>query len=273
MDTPISESNNEATNSSETEPHVSEEQEKDSETLRSFSESNGNVSELPHNVSERTTEHTLTVHEVAKTFEERGLYITERTILNWCHPNKKGITRLDCYYENREDRYFITPKSTETAFHDELEKRSLTTYFKDKGFENVSESVTNVSEEQAKDSEAERNDSEGNGNVSDSVGQRRTASDASEEPRNEETSKRIKELEQEVIDLKITNKGKDYFIDQLKQDREAVVQEREHLIDRLVDGAKQIGVLETKLMQLEAPRERIIDTEEGSVEGAQDYAR
>lgn len=88
-----------------------------------------------------------------------------------------------------------------------------------------------------------------------------------------EREKYAKELELENRDLKINNRAKDLFIEQLQKDREHFVQEREHLIDRLVEGTKQIGVLETKLMQLEAPRGRVIDTEEGSMEGAQDYAR
>jgi hypothetical protein len=44
-------------------------------------------------------------------------------------------------------------------------------------------------------------------------------------------------------DLKINNRAKDLFIEQLQKDRENFVQEREHLIDRLVDGTKQIGGL------------------------------
>jgi hypothetical protein len=41
----------------------------------------------------------------------------------------------------------------------------------------------------------------------------------------------------------------------------------------LTASVKEVGVLETKLLQLEAPRERVIDTEDGSIEGARDYAR
>jgi hypothetical protein len=88
-----------------------------------------------------------------------------------------------------------------------------------------------------------------------------------------DNGKRIKGLEQELLDLKIMNKGKDFFIEQLKEDRVAVARERMELVSKLVDSVKEIGVLETKLMQLEAPRERVIDTEEGSMDGAQDYAR
>jgi hypothetical protein len=51
----------------------------------------------------------------------------------------------------------------------------------------------------------------------------------------------------------------------LKEDRKYVVEERAQLVSQLTASVKEIGVLETKLMQLEAPRERIIvDGGEGS---------
>ena len=46
------------------------------------------------------------------------------------------------------------------------------------------------------------------------------------EPTHSEDTGRIKHLEQEILDLKITNKAKDYFIEQLKGDRESLVQEQ-----------------------------------------------
>ncbi len=43
------------------------------------------------------------------------------------------------------------------------------------------------------------------------------------------------------------NKGKDYFIDQLQKERDA-------FIAKIENNSRTIGVLETKLLQLEAPR-------------------
>jgi hypothetical protein len=59
--------------------------------------------------------------------------------------------------------------------------------------------------------------------------------------------KRIKELEAENIDLKITNKGKDYFISELKEQNAA-------LVDRVTKFSRYVGILKTKLLQLEAPK-------------------
>lgn len=53
--------------------------------------------------------------------------------------------------------------------------------------------------------------------------------------------KRRKDLEQEVLELKILNKGKDYFIDQLKQDRQYVVEERAQLVAQLTASVRKGG--------------------------------
>src|SRR6266852_771497 len=74
------------------------------------------------NVSERKENHTLTVREVAQMFESAGVARTERSITNWCQPNKSGIARLDAYFDPNEMRYFITPQSVESAIAEEKAK-------------------------------------------------------------------------------------------------------------------------------------------------------
>jgi hypothetical protein len=59
----------------------------------------------------------------------------------------------------------------------------------------------------------------------------------------------LAELKKENLDLKITNRGKDYFIEQLQK-------EREGLIKQVVDSSQRVGQLEMKLLQLNsAPTE------------------
>jgi hypothetical protein len=70
-----------------------------------------------------------------------------------------------------------------------------------------------------------------------------------------ELEQKIKDLEKENIDLKITNRGKDYFIEQLQEDRKQLSVEREQFVKDLVGFSKRIGVLETQLYQLEAPKD------------------
>lgn len=72
------------------------------------------------NASARRENHTLTVREVARLFEAAGVSRTERSITNWCQPNRTGIARLDAYLDPNERKYFITPESVEAAIQEEL---------------------------------------------------------------------------------------------------------------------------------------------------------
>ena len=58
------------------------------------------------------------------------------------------------------------------------------------------------------------------------------------------------------MDLKITNRAKDYFIEQLKNEREGFALERKEYVEKLINSNRQIGELETRLLQLGAPMER-----------------
>ena len=55
----------------------------------------------------------MTVREVARLFEAAGVARTERSITNWCQPNKMGVARLENYFDPNERKYFISPKSAE----------------------------------------------------------------------------------------------------------------------------------------------------------------
>ena len=79
------------------------------------------------NLAERKENHTLTVRETARMFETAGVARTERSIINWCQPNRQGITRLDSYYDPNERKYYITPLSVETAIQEEIQRAEKTT--------------------------------------------------------------------------------------------------------------------------------------------------
>ena len=78
-------------------------------------------------VSERKENHTLTVRETARMFEAAGVARTERSIINWCQPNRQGVTRLDCYYDPNERKYYITPQSVESAIQEEKQRAKKST--------------------------------------------------------------------------------------------------------------------------------------------------
>lgn len=151
-------------------------------------------------------------------FETAGVARTERSITNWCQPNRSGIARLDAYFDPNERKYFITAKSVEQA----------------------------IEEEKAKTAKS--------GELSEPVGS--IPNDAEDAPKAKESGPamdtgRAKALEQEVMDLKITNRGKDYFIEQLQKEREGFAQERQGYVEKLMIFNRKVSELETKLLQLE----------------------
>src|ERR671938_363094 len=74
------------------------------------------------NRSERKENHILTVHATARKFEDEGVPRTERSITNWCQPDRNGVSRLDCYFDTNERKYYITPQSVERAIEEEKSK-------------------------------------------------------------------------------------------------------------------------------------------------------
>jgi hypothetical protein len=164
---------------------------------------------IVRNDSEPSQNHTLTVRDVARLFERSGVARTERSITNWCRPNKTGIPRLDATFDQNERKYFITPQSVERAIQEEL----------------------------ARDKNKQANGA--------SAG---TSAEAGIASTNE-----IKVFEQEIRDLKIASGVKDKFIDLLKSERAEFAHERQSYIEQLTQSSRQIGELESKLRQIEAP--------------------
>jgi len=188
--------------------------------VRNHSERFGTV---PH-ASERKENHSLTVREAARMFEAAGVARTERSITNWCQPNRTGVARLDAYFDPNERKYYISPQSVELA----------------------------IAEEKAKAAKINE-PSEPFGKVPQPAEDFRTIPNAAEtgndtEAASEIEKSRVKELERENLDLKIANRGKDYLIDQLKG-------ERTGFFEQLLTANKKMGELETKLLQLEKPRQ------------------
>lgn len=170
------------------------------------------------NPAERGENHTLTVREVARLFESAGVARTERSIVNWCQPNRHGIARLDAYFDMNDRRWFITPQSVESAIAEEQAKAA-----KVEQNHSAPEAPTPPRSEPEHDTPRSRSNSESD-------------------------SAQLAGMEKELTDLRILNRGKDYFIEQLKL-------EREGLLDKLVTGSHRIGELETQLRQLAAPRD------------------
>lgn len=172
------------------------------------------------NVSERTENHTLTVREAARMFEAAGVGRTERSIINWCQPNKTGVARLDCYFDPNDRKYYITCESIELAIAEEKAKA---------GRPVPSSSGADMGGE--------------------GYGGGAGPSTAAESHHSAETNA----LQHELMDLRITNRAKDYIIDQLQKDREAFAAERKEYVEKLMTFNRKVGELETQLLQLRAP--------------------
>lgn len=172
------------------------------------------------NGAERKETHTLTVREAARMFEAAGVARTERSIVNWCQPNKTGVARLDAYFDPNERKYYLTLQSVELAIAEERAKAAKINSDPSEPFRTGSDEFKNAPNETPKEtSSSSENDTE-----------------------------KIKAMEQEILDLKIVNRAKDFFIEQLKN-------ERENVVAQLVDSSRKIGKLETKLLQVEASSE------------------
>ena len=182
------------------------------------------------NVSERTADHVLTVRDVAKMFENAGVPRTERSIINWCQRNRYGVPRLDNFFDTNERKYFITPNSVDRVIAEEKNKLQI------QGQNVSSESPASPSENFRNASESFRTEQENFGNVpNDSAQFRNPASDGT-----------IKGLEAEILDLKIANRGKDMFIEQLKEMYNETYKD-------FTTASHRIGELEATL-RLESPK-------------------
>ena len=63
------------------------------------------------------------------------------------------------------------------------------------------------------------------------------------------------------MDLKILNRSKDFWIEQLRQ-------ERDGFFGQLLDASRTVGELETKLLQLSSPGEGCNRPEKASISSA-----
>lgn len=166
--------------------------------------------------------YTLTVRETARLFEVAGVARSERSIVNWCQKNRQGIARLDAYYDPNERRYFITRQSADSIITEEKARAAKA------NAEPVPHPAEGFGTPTRPDAEPFRKSPNEAPNSNS-----KPATDADE----------LAELKKENLDLKITNRGKDYFIEQLQK-------EREGLLKQVVDSSQRVGQLESQVENL-----------------------
>jgi hypothetical protein len=143
-------------------------------------------------------------------------------ITNWCQPNRTGIARLDSYFYPNERKYFITPQSVELAIQEEKAKAAK--------INQPPESFGTVPH----DAEGSRSAQKG-------------AETAESDFPNHSESRKIRELENEIRDLQITNKAKDLVMEQMQK-------ERSGFFEQVISANRKMGELEARLLQLGDPK-------------------
>lgn len=169
-------------------------------------------------------QYTLTVDQAADMFADAGIPKSPRTIMRYCK-----TTILQCAKSDSEDydRYLISLESVDKRIRElQLMVRPLRR-------------------------QMSRHDATVSGHVATPRDSEESADVAKLRTENTELAGQVKKLEIESFDLKVTNRAREQVIEKLDKDRE-------HFIDLLRQGARQIGQLETRLRQLEPPKERVV---------------
>ena len=190
------------------------------------------------NRSERKENHVLSVHSVARMFEDAGVARTERSVTNWCQPDRNGVAKLDCFYDQSERKYYITPQSVERAIEEERSKIISAE------LPHVSESGGNV----PKTSESFRSVP----NASEPI--------APEQPIHQQSETAnlspdlLKELESLRVERRVWETEKKFQETWIKK----LESERAAFVPQLVEQSKTIGYLEAKSENLEKENQRLI---------------
>lgn len=225
---------------------------------------------------------TITVREAARIFEEAGVPRTERAITNWCNPNARGIVRLECCYHEGERKYYISPASVQRAITEERKKMQFVEFrdghLQSPDAEELSQQIREQREHEAEPTRSTHtHEDEGRPKIP-ADESRSGSAQAKEAPsfENAEGDERLsglsdaerhelKELRIANFELRVQMEGQKYLVRQFDSlvagERERHEKEKMALVDRLTDARYQIGSLEQRLLQLEAPRAPVRDAE------------
>ena len=161
----------------------------------------------------RSENHTLTVKEVARMFEAAGEARIERTIVNWCQPNRHGVARLDAYFDPNERRYLITAQSVDRAIKEEIAKGAR----RSESAEALGDAANSPESESKSRKQFEDGDAEA-----------------------------MADLRFKLRESEISSRVKDQVIAKLEK-------RYDDAHDKLLNYSRTLGQLETRLLQLEGP--------------------
>lgn len=176
--------------------------------------------------------HKLTVKAASALFAEFGVPRSPRSVQGFC---KDG--HIDCVRVKgpNGDRYFVNRQSVE---HYATELKQI-------------EEVGKISSDDP--FAQEREPARGSAQPRAEVVIEKIIEHISDDDRGQKLDDVIKVLREENLNLKIDNRGKEQFINQLVQDRTM-------LMESVQEVNYKLGAAETRLHQLEAPREAVRDS-------------
>jgi hypothetical protein len=197
---------------------------------------------------EERAKYTLTVRAAARIFESKGVPRSERSIQNWCKKVNGEPSRLVCRYDWNDRRFWITPESVEAVIAEEVAKQKLAgariaSSDHEESLPQGTAGFANVRQ----DAETVR------------TAQYTSSSNGSHREEQSDMTRRIAELERENFDLKVANRAKDLFIEQLREDRKEIAAERNTLISRVMHWA--LGSPEKSMLHIDAPKDAPPPTE------------
>jgi hypothetical protein len=186
----------------------------------------------------RTEAHTLTTREVMKIFEAAGIPRAQRSIERYCQQGD-----LDCLPDAIERRQYITQASVDTLIGQlkELAARHQKTNAEPMsptdGDDMERRAATTATSESVKHSTLEKREEKHD------IGDN--------EERMKEMEARIKELENEKLNLEIDKRVRDQMVGML---RDQMTQQTKIFSTELTQTSRRVGQLETEMRQLMAPR-------------------
>jgi hypothetical protein len=198
--------------------------------------------------SRDTEQYTVSVTEAAELFTAAGLPRTERAIQRFCKRGDLLCAFVDTPFGSK---YLIKRSSLDRLIEQKLQTQTFSAEQDGRDLSRPDATVRDVSRQEpepahpnaaARDAEISNSDKVVFENESRDRGERQGATVVPE------LESKVKKLEEENINLKVDNRGKEAFITML-------VNERKEMATAMQDLSYKLGVAETRVLQLEAPKE------------------
>jgi hypothetical protein len=173
------------------------------------------------------SKYTLTVEDASRLFATAGVPRSPRTIDRYCKSGHLVCMKIET---ERNEKYLITQDS-------------------------VTERIRELQQVVSTGHVQTQHDTSRHVGTQPDMSRHDTTHDQITDDEKRKLEARIKEMEGENFDLKITNRAKDYFVEELKKEREYFEVVRQDMTQKLIEQSRQVGELQVKVYQLEPPRQ------------------